>query len=294
VTSAEAEAVRRICTTLGLPGIVDIHTHFMPQRVMDKVWAYFDSAGPPIGRNWSISYRISETRRVQLLRQFGVRRFTSLVYPHKPRMARWLNDWAAQFAQAHPDCLSTATFYPEPDCADYVAAAIEQGTKVFKAHIQVGRYDPNDRMLERVWEAIEAAQVPVVIHCGSGPTPGKYTGPQPIRRLLRHYPRLSLIVAHMGMPEYADFLDICENFPTVRLDTTMVFTPFTDITMPFPRAHHHRLAQLGERILFGSDFPNIPYRYADALKALVDMQVSDHWLRNVLYHNAARLFALTT
>ena len=24
---------------LGLPGIIDVHTHFMPEPVMDKVWA---------------------------------------------------------------------------------------------------------------------------------------------------------------------------------------------------------------------------------------------------------------
>ena len=35
---------------LGLPGLVDIHVHFMPDRVLQKVWAYFDSAGPLTGR----------------------------------------------------------------------------------------------------------------------------------------------------------------------------------------------------------------------------------------------------
>jgi len=25
--------------SLGLPGIIDVHTHFMPKRVLDKVWA---------------------------------------------------------------------------------------------------------------------------------------------------------------------------------------------------------------------------------------------------------------
>lgn len=38
--------------------------------------------------------------------------------------------------------------------------------------------------------------------CGSGPVPGDHTGPEPIRRLIRRYPRLRLIVAHLGMPEY--------------------------------------------------------------------------------------------
>jgi uncharacterized protein len=35
-------------------------------------------------------------------------------------------------------------FYPEPDAGRYVEAAIRDGTQVFKAHVQVGRYEPND------------------------------------------------------------------------------------------------------------------------------------------------------
>ncbi|MGQ4618508.1 hypothetical protein [Nocardia sp. R7R-8] len=30
---------------LALPAIIDVHTHFVPDRVLRKVWAYFDSAG---------------------------------------------------------------------------------------------------------------------------------------------------------------------------------------------------------------------------------------------------------
>src|SRR5690606_4760384 len=63
--------------------------------------------------------------------------------------------------------------------------------------------------------------VPVVIHCGSGPAPGDFTGPDPIAKLLGRYPRLPLIVAHMGMPEYSAFLDLAERYDDVRLDTTM-------------------------------------------------------------------------
>jgi uncharacterized protein len=53
---AEASDVRAVWTALGLPGIIDVHTHFMPERVMDKVWAYFDTAGPLTGREWPIAY----------------------------------------------------------------------------------------------------------------------------------------------------------------------------------------------------------------------------------------------
>jgi hypothetical protein len=288
----EAAEVRRVWSTLGLPGVIDVHTHFMPKPVMDKVWQYFDSAGPLVGREWPITYRSAESERVQMLRQFGVLGFTALVYPHKPQMAAWLNQWAAQFSRERPDCLATATFYPEPEAGEYVAVAIAAGTQVFKAHVQVGRYEPNDPLLDPVWGAVEDAGIPVVIHCGSGPAPGEHTGPDPIRLLLQRYPRLRLIIAHMGMPEYVDFMDLCENSADVRLDTTMAFTPFVDELMPFPSSQLSRLRDLGGRILFGSDFPNIPYGYADAMRSLTRLPgVDDAWLRGVFYENAAALFS---
>jgi predicted TIM-barrel fold metal-dependent hydrolase len=132
----------------------------------------------------------------------------------------------------------------------------------------------------------------VLIHCGSGPVPGDYTGPEPIRRLLGRYPQLRLIVAHLGMPEYTEFLDICESSADIRLDTTMAFTPFVDDTMPFPPSQLHRLRDLGDRILFGSDFPNIPYGYADAMRSITRLPgIDDAWLRKVFYDNAATLFS---
>lgn len=291
--SDEAAAIRRIWSGLGLPGLIDVHTHFMPKSVMDKVWNYFDSASPMVGRHWPISYRTDEAHRVATLRAFGVRRFTSLVYPHKPEMAAWLNAWSAQFAAETPDCLATATFYPEPGAAAYVTAAIESGTRVFKAHIQVGDYDPNDELLDDVWGTIADSGTPVVVHCGSGPQPGRFTGPDPIRRLLRRHPRLPLIIAHMGMPEYAEFLDISLDSPAAYLDTTMAFTAFVDELMPFPADELARLRDAGERIMFGSDFPNIPYGYRDALQAVTALPgIDDSWLRGVLHDNAARLFAV--
>src|SRR5580698_7843359 len=108
----EAAEVRQIWAALGLPGVIDVHTHFMPKRVMDKVWQYFDAAGPLVARPWPITYRTDEAARLETLRSFGVRAFTSLVYAHKPLMAEWLNQWAAQFASMTPDCLPTATFFP--------------------------------------------------------------------------------------------------------------------------------------------------------------------------------------
>ncbi|AKE91718.1 amidohydrolase family protein [Rhodococcus aetherivorans] len=286
----EAQQVADFRARHGLSGLIDVHTHFMPSNVMDKVWSYFDSAGPLVGRAWPITYRHAEEERVERLRGFRVRRFTAMLYPHKPAMAAWLNAWAVDFAARTPDCLHTATFYPEPDAAGYVAAALEHGARVFKSHIQVGDYDPNDPLLDPVWGLLEDAGVPIVIHCGSGPAPGTHTGPGPIAALLERFPRLALIVAHMGMPEYRQFLDLAEKYPRVHLDTTMAFTDFTQESMPFPEDELPRLQALGSKVLFGSDFPNIPYPYVHQLEAVERLGLGSEWVRAVCWDNAQVLF----
>jgi predicted TIM-barrel fold metal-dependent hydrolase len=78
----------------------------------------------------------------------------------------------------------------------------------------------------------------------------------------------------------------------VLLDTTMAFTSFVEATSPFPRAELPRLGSLGDRVLLGTDFPNIPYPYADALEAIEQAGLGADWLRAVCHDNAAKLFAI--
>ena len=273
---------------LGIPGIFDVHVHFMAPEIMDKVWAYFDAAGPKLGRPWPITYRGTDDERVGDLRRLGVRWFSSLSYAHKPGIAGFMNDWTRDFAARTPDTLWSATFYPEPDAADYVPALIADGVEVFKAHMQVGDFAADHPDLDPVWAAIEAAGTPVVLHAGSGPAPGDHTGPASVERVLERYPRLRLIIAHLGMPETSEFLDLAERFEELRLDLTMSFTDFFPEAVPARLPS--RLRDLEHRLLFGSDFPNIPHPYAHQVEALVRLDPGDDWLRSILWANGVALF----
>jgi hypothetical protein len=258
---------------------------------MHSVWRYFDAAEDNYGVPWPIEYRWDDDARLDHLRAMGVRRFTALVYAHKPGMAAWLSRWALDFASRTPDCLPTATFYPEPGVDRYVSEAVAGGAQVFKIHLQVGDFDPRDRLLDPVWGLLADAAVPVLIHCGSAPLSGRFTGPGPIGEVLDRFPRLRVIVAHLGADEFEAFLDMVQARENTWLDTTMALTGFMQQLRPFPVG---RLAQLrtlsGQgKVLFGSDFPNIPYPYAHQVEVL-----SDHGLDmpEVLWRAPARLFAL--
>ena len=284
--------VPRYWSDLGLPGLVDVHVHVLPPSVEAKVWAYFDDAETHYGARWPVTYRGPVEQRLDQLAELGVRAFPTLPYPHKPGMAAWLNDWSAAFAGQHPQVLQSATFFPEPEAAHYVPEALAAGARVFKVHVQVGGFDPRHPLLDPVWARLAAEGTPVVIHCGSGPLAGEHTGPAPMAGLLERHPDLQLVVAHLGMPEYAEFLALAERYPGVRLDTTMFGTDFTEALMPFPRELLPRLAALGGKVLLGSDFPSIPYPYAHQLTALHRLGLGEDWLRRVLWANGAALFGV--
>ena len=296
VTSGPAsdEEVPAYWAALGLPGLIDTHVHFLPDAMQRKVWAYFDNGRTHYGADWPVHYRLPLEQRLDVLVALGVRAFPTLPYPHKPGMAAWLNDWSADFAERDPRILRSATFFPEPGVEAYVQRAIEHGARVFKVHVQVGNYDPRDPSLDPVWGMLADAGLPVVTHCGSRPIPGSFTGADPIAQVLARHPRLCLVIAHMGMHEYAEHLDLAAANERVYLDTTMFATAYTEAFAPFDRALLPRLADLGDRILLGSDFPSIPYPYATQLAALHDLDLGDDWLRAVLWDNAAALFGIST
>jgi uncharacterized protein len=287
------EETRRFWQDRGLPGLFDVHVHFLPGNIQRAVWSQFDQAGPKIGREWPIRYRSSVEERVAMLRDLGVRRFSALPYAHKPGVAAYLNDWARTFAAEVPESLWSATFYPEPGVAAYVGELVDAGAEVFKLHVQVGAFALDDPLLDDVWGRLEAAGTPVVVHAGSGPVPNAFTGPAPLERVLMRWPRLAIVVAHLGAPEYDAFLSLAERFDHVHLDTTMVFTDFFEEMSTYPRSLLPRLADLREKVLLGSDFPTIPYPYLHQLEALERLGLGEQWLRSVCWENGARLFGMS-
>lgn len=273
---------------LGIPGLFDVHVHFMPPEILAKVWAYFDSAGPLLGRPWPITYRGTDEERVAHLRSIGVKKFSTLSYAHKPGIATFMNDWTRDFAAFTPDALRSATFYAEPEAASYVPSLIAEGVEVFKAHLQVGNFPADDPLLEPVWGALAESGTPIVLHAGSGPAPGAHTGPDGVAEVLARHPDLVLIIAHLGMPEIAEFLDLADGYANVRLDTTMAFVDFWGGRVPDGVVP--RLRELQDRVLFGTDFPNIPYAYAHQVEVLQRLDLGDDWMRSVLWLNSAQLF----
>ena len=131
------------------------------------------------------------------------------------------------------------------------------------------------------------AGTPVVVHASSGPVGNEHTGPAPMRALLERHPTLTAVVAHLGAPEYAEFLALAEDFDGCT-STPRWRSPTSSRRWRRSRATCCRgWRDLRDRVLLGSDFPNIPYPYAHQLEALERLGLGDDWLRAVCWDNGA-------
>jgi hypothetical protein len=281
-TARHWERLRRI----GVTRLIDAHTHWFPESVNAKIWAYFDR------HYWPVLYRDTAGHRLEWMRRNGVHRFTTLTYAHRPGMAAWLNAWTAEFAAGVPEAIPCGTFFPEPEVGADVRRCIEEYRfRGFKLHLRVGDFDPSSAALYPAFEQIEAAGLPVVIHAGSAPDPGTYTAPVYLQRLMLRFPQLKIVVAHMGSSEFEDYVRLALAHESLYLDTTMVFVGFSACD-PFPDALLPQLETLSHKVLFGSDFPTIPYTLSHAIAGVLDLPVSDAAKRRMFCDNAARLFGV--
>lgn len=275
---------------LGIPGIVDAHVHFLPERVQDAIWRWFDQLTPP----WPVTYRVPAADRLNALAAVGVRHHTALAYPHRPGMLRFLNEHTLALAAAEPAVIPTFTIYPEDGVTAETQRCLDAGGRAVKVHLQVGGYDATDPRLSGTWSLLADAGVPVILHAGAvedGSGNGQWCGPDPVRRLLANFPRLRLVIAHLGIPDQDAFIDLAQRHDNVWLDTAMVLTDPPYLGPPL-RYLTSQIGALREQIVFGSDFPTIPHQFAAQVSGLASLELGDDWLRDVLWFNGLRLFGL--
>jgi uncharacterized protein len=267
--------------------IVDAHVHLHPDRLAEAIRRWFDTHA------WPVQYRSGVDEAVRILREGGVERMVALPYVHKPGLARALNDFTLDLARRHPEVIPCCTVFPgeegEEEILDEALSGAFRGVKI---HSHVMKVAPDDPRLDAVWRASARFRKPVVIHCGPEPAlhgygidPRSVSGADRLRRALVRHPDAVVIVPHLGFDHTAQFEEMLGVFPNLHLDTTMVIGGF------FPRRPDPEiLRRHPDRILYGTDFPNIPYPWDHELRALRALRLPPGDEAKILSGNALALF----
>jgi predicted TIM-barrel fold metal-dependent hydrolase len=267
---------------------IDVHIHLHPPRLASAIERHFAREG------WVAAHPFDPAKVAATLAERGVERFCFFSYAHKPGMARELNGWIAQTASTLPGTVGLGTLHPDDADVDEVAAEATErlGLRGFKFHHSVQRFLVDDTRLYGVYARAEGAGHIFVLHAGTMPYRDAFTGVEPVRRVLARFPRLTVIVAHMGAFESAAFLALLDAHPNLYVDTTMALAPAAAryVGAEPSTITDEALIRYQDRILFGSDFPLIPYDYAEEQRWAWDRALPDAVRRKIFHDNAARLF----
>lgn len=271
----------------GLPPIVDAHCHLFPDRLFEAIWRWFDENA------WPIRYKLHADEVVEFQRSRGVSHLIGLQYAHQPGLARGLNDWMRTFQSRHAMVRGLATVFPGEDGARQILAdAFLHGLHGVKLHCHVQCFSPDDDAMRPVYTACCDYGKPLIMHAGREPKSSAYKcdphllcAVERVERVLRDFPKLELIVPHLGADECDGYERLLDTYPNLWLDTTMAIGGFFPFDVPEGLIERHT-----DRILFGTDFPNLPYAWDRELIRLTEWGLPDDALRKILGGNAKKLF----
>lgn len=285
--------------------IIDAHVHVFPPRVFEAVWRWFDRYG------WPIRYRLQARETVRFLLDRGVSHVVGLHYAHVPGLAAMLNPFVAELAREEPRLVPCATVLPGEDGARALLdeALGPLGLRGVKLHCHVQRLAPDDPRLDDVYDAARAHGVPVIIHAGNAPASPHYgcdvdalCTPEALDRALARHPEATVIVPHLGAARMEETAALLARHENLHLDSTMTINRYLPTGTTFEVGTgtvDELLARALDlvrafptRVLYGTDFPNIPYEWDRELCLLAAAGLPDESLRAILGGNAKRLFRI--
>ncbi|MDD5712573.1 MAG: amidohydrolase family protein [Smithellaceae bacterium] len=268
--------------------IVDFHVHLFPDRLCDAIWKQFIA-----DYGWDVIHHLYCRESIEYLREHGVGAIVYSNYAHREGVAEGLNEWNLQTLREFPDLYCFAAYHPGDKNALTMAARILDNPCVlgFKLQLLVQRFYPHDERLFPLYELVMEKGKRLLFHVGTGPVGNEFVGFEHFVKLLERYPELPATVAHMGALEYREFASLLDDHPRLYMDTSFSFLP--QLGAMFNLGSDF-LERYQDRILYGSDFPNILFPREAEIDYLLSLGLPQPCLDKIFSENGLRLISEIT
>ncbi len=270
--------------------VIDVHTHLFPDRLYRAIWGWFEEHG------WHVRYQIYADEVVRLLKKQGIKRLVALNYSHKPGMSESLNDWTYKFCKKYPEIIPFGAIHPDDN---HVRRLLDRCFDKYhfygiKFHTHVTGIRPDDPKMFPIYEKLIEYDRVITLHAGIGPSLDGYekktmavSGAKFVAAVLKKFPKLKIILPHLGADEIDAFFDLMSEFPNLWMDTTMALSGYFPLKIPWDK-----IEKFSDRLLYGSDFPNLPYEMSTEIDRIRSSRLSPKAQENIFFNNAKRLFGI--
>lgn len=253
--------------------IIDMHAHIFPlklaQRAAENIGAFYDI---------TMAHPGSVPALIEAMDRGNIDKALVHSVAMSAHQVTIINDFIHQEVTAHTGRLfGFATLHPDMENAyDEVTRALDLGLKGVKIHSDMQRVSLLDPRMDALYEACEN-RCPMLLHMGDERY--AYDNPRMIPEILRRFPHLQLICAHMG--GYSEWDQARAHLQNENVLFDCSSTSFAlgadgwrDIIRYFG----------ADRVMFGSDFPMWdPGKEVDLLRSI---GLNEDELEKILYKNA--------
>jgi predicted TIM-barrel fold metal-dependent hydrolase len=207
------------------------------------------------------------------------------------------NAWTCAVARENPGLVPYISLDPSMDGVAMVREIndrVKEGAKGIKLHPANQRFFPNDGRLYPAYQKIEELGLPIISHSGVAALAGdpeEHARPANFADVLRNFPGLTVVFAHMARGYLDETLEIMQTYPSVYLDSSgAIEGTMTSHTLSDDEALA-MIRRVGcDRVLFGSDWPWFhPIKDAQRIDSL---PLSAEEKRLIFYENAQRVLGL--
>ncbi|OGV56820.1 MAG: hypothetical protein A2017_21620 [Lentisphaerae bacterium GWF2_44_16] len=258
--------------------VVDFHVHYFPDNIVEKAISLL--AAP----NNMKPYTDGTLNGLKKsMTEAGIDISLNLPLATSADSVRGINKWASIHNVA--PVYSLGSIHPDtPDPGNAIPWIKSLGLKGVKMHPEYQTFNPLEKRLEKIWQACSDNDIFVMTHAGKDInfSPPPLSCPADFAELHRRFPKLTLVVAHLGSWELWNEVEEKLAGLPVYLDLAFVLGILeNDKIVSIIRKHG------ADRILFGTDSP---WRDQKAeLETFRKLPLTDDEKDLILYKNALRL-----
>jgi uncharacterized protein len=175
----------------------------------------------------------------------------------------------------------------------HLAALAASGVLGVKLHPIFHSFVPNDPRLHPMYELCADAGLVVLSHSGPGPAGAAGSAkPSDFAPVLRKWPHLRLVLAHLGGASWRETAAVAADFPQLAFDLSEIIEWTGAPHAPSTAELAALIRQIGpDRVMLGSDFPWYdPLRTADRVAGLPGLSSAERTA--LLGGTAMRVFGL--
>lgn len=133
---------------------------------------------------------------------------------------------------------------------------MRHGAKGIKLHPVLQRFFPTDRRMWPIYEACVELDIPILSHSGLARTQEQYAEPRAFTEILQAFPKLRLVLAHLGGGSWRQTLETARRYPNLYFDCSEIMEWADAPGAPTTQQLARLIKDVGpERVMMGTDFP---------------------------------------